>query len=223
MSKYGWKKGQGLGAAEDGVTKALRVKETPVDKPAGGSSSSSQTNAEGSSGGPVGRRGVIVSERRDAKDKSEKERFGEPSRFVCLTNMVARSEVDDELPSEIGAVLCSALHPSIQLHSTDVVVVRQPTRLKSTASCSDVLCTSCRSRRRWRKKCASSSFSQAWWALGKRSKSSTVGSSTDDMSAPGSSTSVSHVQTGKAHFGRPSSRFFPEVWAERAIWGMSLD
>lgn len=83
------------------MVKALHVKDTKT-----AAQHQDIKNADGStSTGPVGRRGFIVSETKDAKDKSDREKFGEPSKIVVLTNLVGRSEVDDDLPNEIGSRL----------------------------------------------------------------------------------------------------------------------
>lgn len=52
-----------------------------------------------------GGRGVIVSETKEARVREEKARYGAPSRIAVLTNMVGRSEVDDDLAGEIGMFL----------------------------------------------------------------------------------------------------------------------
>ncbi|KAL6546319.1 hypothetical protein OROMI_022040 [Orobanche minor] len=78
MAKMGWKKGQGLGKQEQGITTPLVAKKT--DK----------------------RGGVIVNASESSKKVKSVTFNGTPTRVVLLRNMVGPGEVDDDLEGEVA-------------------------------------------------------------------------------------------------------------------------
>lgn len=193
MSKYGWKKGQGLGAAQDGIVNPLSLQDDSSKKP-----KHQQQPQEGASGG---RRGHIVSETKEAKDKAEKDKFGEPSRFVLLTNLVGRSEVDQDLPSEICASLPRSLHDLDRLMCVCVCVriAEEAQKYGIVQRCFvHTMPMTAPPEEQVRVFIVFSGMVGAWKAV-------------KDFE-------------GRFFNGRNvRARFFPDVWAEREIWGMHLD
>jgi len=109
MDKYGWKEGQGLGANESGRTSILTVSAATTGP--GGNKKRKDNPGDPGMAGPAGPhkigsmakgRGVVIDEAKKQRDLEEKMRYGEPTRIVYLTNVVAVDEVDDELATEIA-------------------------------------------------------------------------------------------------------------------------
>lgn len=93
MARWGYKEGKGLGSDQSGIVNALTVEKVGQEA----------KKQQGKGALSVGVRGRIINDNEDAKSREDRERFGDPSRVVVLTNMVGPEDAEDEgLQEEIG-------------------------------------------------------------------------------------------------------------------------
>jgi len=93
MRKMGYQAGQGLGVDGSGIKHALSAEHTkPIVSKKGSSWTQSKTA-----------QGKLVDLNENERAKADMERYGEPSRIICLRNVVGSpAEVDDDLPGEMA-------------------------------------------------------------------------------------------------------------------------
>ncbi|GAA98519.1 uncharacterized protein L969DRAFT_95244 [Mixia osmundae IAM 14324] len=107
MSKWGWREGQGLGVDNAGMLKPLQAV-SHHEEPSGNAKNrkgkpteaTEQPQHQNSMAGKG--RGTIVSDHLSQQKREEREKFGEPTPVVLLTNLVGRDDVDDDLTGEIA-------------------------------------------------------------------------------------------------------------------------
>lgn len=100
MRKMGHVEGQGLGRTGDGIVHALAAEhvDTGKKKPAAG-------KGKGWVQAPSAK-GRLVNMNEQTRQREEKARYGEPSRIVCLVNVLASvDEVDQETMEDLGEKL----------------------------------------------------------------------------------------------------------------------
>lgn len=97
MARWGHKEGQGLGSDGTGIVNALAVEQVGK-KNQGGKNKQAARSLQPGSG-----RGRIINDNEDSRAIEDRQRFGESSRVVILTNMVGIEDLaDEDLRDDIG-------------------------------------------------------------------------------------------------------------------------
>lgn len=100
MRKMGHVQGQGLGKSGTGIVHALAAEH--VSDPKG----KKPTNAPSGWVHSTSAKGRLVNLNENAKQKEEREKYGESSRVVCLVNVMASvDEADQEMMEDLGEKL----------------------------------------------------------------------------------------------------------------------
>jgi splicing factor 45 len=100
MRKMGHVQGQGLGKSGTGIVHALAAEHvSDGKKPASAAGKPGWTQSTSA-------KGRLVNLNQDAKQKEERERYGESSRVVCLVNVMSSvDEADQEMMEDLGEKL----------------------------------------------------------------------------------------------------------------------
>ncbi|KAH8086839.1 hypothetical protein HD553DRAFT_203565 [Filobasidium floriforme] len=93
MKKWGHQEGQGLGKQGDGIIHALAAENIDASKK---KSRSGWVQASSS-------KGKLINSNQDTRRQEDKEKYGEPSQVVCLSNVLASPDMaDEDLQADIG-------------------------------------------------------------------------------------------------------------------------
>lgn len=117
-----------MGVDGSGIVNALTVEQVSQGKSGKGKPQGAAPTGKGI--GVGSKMGKIINNNEDAKTREDRERFGEPSRVVVLTNMVGVEDIDDDLSEEIGMDL---RFPST-LHSDCFQAMNVPRTVSSNES-----------------------------------------------------------------------------------------
>lgn len=93
MKRWGHQEGQGLGKQGDGIIHALAAENIDPSKK---KSRSGWVQASSS-------KGKLINSNQDTRRQEDKEKYGEPSQVVCLSNVLASPDMaDEDLQADIG-------------------------------------------------------------------------------------------------------------------------